>query len=155
MMWVVVALLGVLLIYGLVWGVRKLIAIRAARRLEAGIDAEAAAAQRSAQNKDKAAVQALRSRMDEAVKTIKSSKLGQRVGSSALYELPWYMVIGNPAAGKSTAILISGLNFPFADKGGAAVQGIGGTRNCDWFFTSDGILLDTAGPLCRARGRPQ
>ena len=144
-MWVVVALLGVLLVYGLVWGIRKLLAIRAARRLEAGIDAEAEAAQRSAQNKDKAAVQALRSRMDEAVKTIKSSKLGQRVGKAALYELPWYMIIGNPAAGKSTAVLKSGLNFPFADKGGAAVQGIGGTRNCDWFFTSDGILLDTAG----------
>jgi type VI secretion system protein ImpL len=25
------------------------------------------------------------------------------------------------------------------------VQGVGGTRNCDWFFTTDGILLDTAG----------
>jgi type VI secretion system protein ImpL len=144
-MWVVAALLGVLLIYALVWGVRKLLAVRAARRLEAGLDADAEAAQRAAQNKDRAAVQALRERMDGAVKTIKGSKLGQRVGSSALYELPWYMVIGNPAAGKSTAILKSGLNFPFADKGGAAVQGIGGTRNCDWFFTSDAILLDTAG----------
>jgi len=62
-----------------------------------------------------------------------------------LYEMPWYIVIGNPAAGKSTAILNSGLNFPFSDKGGQAVQGIGGTRNCDWFFTTEGILLDTAG----------
>jgi type VI secretion system protein ImpL len=56
------------------------------------------------------------------------------------------MVIGNPAAGKSTAIVKSGLKFPFAQQSGhQIIQGIGGTRNCDWFFTSEGILLDTAG----------
>ncbi len=143
--WAVLVLLLLLLGYGAVWGVHKALAVRAARRLEAGIDANAEAAQRAAAAKDKASVQALRDRLDAAVKTIHGSKLGQRSGKAALYELPWYMVIGNPAAGKSTAILKSGLNFPFADQGGAAVQGIGGTRNCDWFFTSEGILLDTAG----------
>ncbi|HEY4801799.1 MAG TPA: type VI secretion system membrane subunit TssM, partial [Paraburkholderia sp.] len=80
-----------------------------------------------------------------AVKTIKTSKIGQLSGGSALYELPWYIVIGNPAAGKSSAVLNSGLQFPFADKHDAVVHGIGGTRNCDWFFTTEGILLDTAG----------
>jgi type VI secretion system protein ImpL len=87
--------------------------------------------------------EALRTRMLEAIGTIKGSKLGQTSGNAALYELPWYMVIGNPAAGKSTAIASSGLQFPFADS--KIVQGVGGTRNCDWFFTTDGILLDTAG----------
>jgi type VI secretion system protein ImpL len=53
------------------------------------------------------------------------------------------MIIGNPAAGKSSAIARSGLTFPIP--GSKAVQGVGGTRNCDWFFTTDGILLDTAG----------
>jgi type VI secretion system protein ImpL len=86
---------------------------------------------------------AIRKRMVEAIGTIKTSKLGQLSGDAALYELPWYMVIGNPAAGKSTAIANSGLQFPFADS--KIVQGVGGTRNCDWFFTTDGILLDTAG----------
>ncbi len=90
-------------------------------------------------------VDILRKRLLDAVQTIKGSKLGQTTGSAALYEMPWYIVIGNPAAGKSTAVLNSGLNFPFSDKGGQAVQGIGGTRNCDWFFTTEGILLDTAG----------
>jgi type VI secretion system protein ImpL len=87
--------------------------------------------------------EAIRKRMVEAIGTIKTSKLGQLSGDAALYELPWYMVIGNPAAGKSTAIAHSGLKFPFADS--KIVQGVGGTRNCDWFFTTDGILLDTAG----------
>ena len=85
----------------------------------------------------------IRKRLLEAIATIKSSKLGQSSGRAALYELPWYMIIGNPAAGKSSAIKHSGLTFPIP--GSKAVQGVGGTRNCDWFFTTDGILLDTAG----------
>ncbi len=90
-------------------------------------------------------VETIRKRMLEAISTIKSSKLGLASGSAALYELPWYMIIGNPAAGKSTAIANSGLQFPFSDKNDKVIHGIGGTRNCDWFFTTDGILLDTAG----------
>jgi len=90
-------------------------------------------------------VEVLRARLQEAIKTIKTSKLGQMSGDAALYELPWYMVIGNPSAGKSSAVLNSGLQFPFADKEGSSVQGVGGTRNCNWFFTTEGIVLDTAG----------
>src|SRR5450830_420855 len=85
----------------------------------------------------------IRQRLMDAIGTIKSSKLGQLSGNAALYELPWYMVIGNPAAGKSTAIASSGLQVPLADT--KFVHGVGGTHNCDWFFTTDGILLDTAG----------
>ncbi|MDY7579039.1 type VI secretion system membrane subunit TssM [Herbaspirillum sp. RTI4] len=88
---------------------------------------------------------ALRTRMLSAISRIKNSRLGEKSGATALYELPWYMVIGNPAAGKSSAISNSGLHFPLQDKNSHIVQGVGGTRNCDWFFTTNGILLDTAG----------
>ncbi|WP_308633169.1 type VI secretion protein IcmF/TssM N-terminal domain-containing protein [Massilia sp. R2A-15] len=81
----------------------------------------------------------LRKSVLAAVATIKTSK----PGAAALYQLPWYMIIGNPAAGKSSAVGASGLQFPIG--GSRAVDGIAGTRNCDWFFTTDGILLDTAG----------
>lgn len=94
---------------------------------------------------DGADTHALRERLEDALRAIKSSRLGRRKGTAALYELPWLMVIGNPAAGKSTAVLNSGLTFPFNDQKGAALQGVGGTRNCDWYFTTEGILLDTAG----------
>ena len=67
-----------------------------------------------------------RERMREAVKTIKGSRLGQTTGSAALYELPWYIVIGNPAAGKSLAVVKSGLKFPFSDNTEQVIQGIGG-----------------------------
>lgn len=65
-----------------------------------------------------------------------------------LYELPWYMFIGAPGAGKTTALLNSGLQFLLgdnADRDKVAVTGVGGTRNCDWWFTRDAVLIDTAG----------
>lgn len=97
-------------------------------------------------NENTEEVQALRQQMQEAIKTIRKSKLGDETGRAALYELPWYMVIGNPAAGKSSAVLHSGLKFPFMEKNNQlSVKGVGGTRNCDWFFSTEGILLDTAG----------
>jgi type VI secretion system protein ImpL len=63
-----------------------------------------------------------------------------------VYQLPWYVFIGAPGAGKSTALLHSGLRFPLAERLGAApVAGIGGTRQCDWWFTDQAVFLDTAG----------
>ncbi len=120
----------------------------AARNMANMLSGHAANAVRTAPADRKQDIELLRIRMLDAIRTIRTSRLGQAGGEASLYELPWYIVIGNPAAGKSTAILNSGLNFPFSDKGGqpgGAIQGIGGTRNCDWFFTTDGILLDTAG----------
>lgn len=98
-------------------------------------------------NDDSEKIQFLKQQMNDSIRTLRKSRLGDKRGHAALYELPWYMMIGNPAAGKSSAIQNSGLRFPFAEnnKDRAAIQGIGGTRNCDWFFSTEGILLDTAG----------
>lgn len=118
---------------------------RAAGQLGDMLESQADKSVSKSSNFQRDEVELIRKRMLDAINTIKTSKLGLRSGAAALYELPWYMVIGNPAAGKSTAIVNSGLQFPLADKHGKIIQGLGGTRNCDWFFTTDGILLDTAG----------
>jgi type VI secretion system protein ImpL len=56
------------------------------------------------------------------------------------------MIIGPPGAGKTTALKHSGLVFPALDpRTGGGIRGVGGTRNCDWWFTNEAILLDTAG----------
>jgi type VI secretion system protein ImpL len=88
----------------------------------------------------------MRIRMKDALKTLTKSKLGGSGRSQKLYQLPWYIMIGPPGAGKTTAIINSGLQFPLAEKMGMkAVGGIGGTRNCDWWFTNEAVLIDTAG----------
>ncbi|KRB28359.1 type VI secretion protein [Mesorhizobium sp. Root695] len=84
----------------------------------------------------------LEARMNEAVAALKRSS-GKR---NFLYEIPWYVVIGPPGAGKTTALVNSGLNFPLAGSGDAQpVAGVGGTRSCDWWFTDQAVLIDTAG----------
>ena len=85
----------------------------------------------------------LKQKMEDALAVLK------RTGKSnarALYDLPWYLIIGPPGAGKTTALVNSGLKFPLAgDNAAMAVQGVGGTRYCDWWFTDEAVLIDTAG----------
>src|SRR5262245_66634091 len=79
----------------------------------------------------------LRERFEQAVATLKQQ---QRSGST-LYDLPWYVFIGAPGSGKTTALLNSGLRFPLDQRvGKGAVRGVGGTRNCDWWFTDEAVF---------------
>ena len=133
-------------IWLVIWLIRRQRAKKASEQLGGLLEKQTQAPAINTQQNLKAdEVESLRKRMHEAVQQIKTSKLGETSGTAALYELPWYMIIGNPAAGKSTAITNSGMQFPLADNSGKVIHGVGGTRNCDWFFTSDGIVLDTAG----------
>lgn len=94
---------------------------------------------------DREEVSLLRERLLQSIERLHSNKPRGSNPKDALYALPWYLVIGQPAAGKSTMLYQSGLNFPYAEREGARVAGLGGTRNCDWFFSSEAVLLDTAG----------
>jgi len=86
--------------------------------------------------------QVLEARMGEAIATLKRTS-GKR---NFLYDIPWYIIIGPPGAGKTTALVNSGLKFPLAGSGSAQpVAGVGGTRSCDWWFTDEAVLIDTAG----------
>ena len=106
---------------------------------------------------------AVRGRFEGALQTLRTARFGTEAGGlpgkpSAwqrfkqslngrfLYELPWYTIIGAPGSGKTTALRNAGLRFPLADQmGEQAVRGVGGTRNCDWWFTDQAVLIDTAG----------
>ncbi|MHB2055122.1 type VI secretion system membrane subunit TssM [Pantoea dispersa] len=96
----------------------------------------------------------LTQRFSEAALRLKRTQFGRRhqkswlarFQSHYLYQLPWYVMIGAPGAGKTTALLNAGLEFPLTDSlGKEAVRGVGGTRHCDWWFTDSAVLIDTAG----------
>jgi type VI secretion system protein ImpL len=142
----------VLVITGLilVWIAKQLIQAFAKRKrnrqvLEGVLGQETEAAD-PAQRESAEELEILQRRLQDAIGLLKESKLGGRFNRQYLYQLPWYIFIGPPGSGKTTALLNSGLHFPLADElGSDAVQGVGGTRNCDWWFTDDAVLLDTAG----------
>lgn len=120
---------------GLILGIFFLVVfIRWRRRVRAAREIEAALIPVEPEGDGKV----LAEKMQEALGVLKKSG-----GSSSLYDLPWYIIIGPPGAGKTTAIANSGMEFPLAqDK---ALAGFGGTRNMDFWFAEDAILIDTAG----------
>lgn len=80
----------------------------------------------------------IRKNMLQALTMLKRAGLGR----NAIYELPWFLVIGRSQAGKTVAIKNSGLGLPVKKD---RVKGVGGTHTCDFFFTNDLIFLDTPG----------
>ena len=85
-------------------------------------------------------VVAMNQRFDKAIKQLK-----KQPKQKSLYQLPWYIIIGPPGTGKTTAIRNSDLTFPLDNYDQEDIQGIGGTRHCHWWFTKETVLIDTAG----------
>ena len=108
----------------------------------AGSEGDAESSARSAQE-----IATLQARFKEAMGVLHKARFKGRAGERQyLYQLPWYVFIGAPGSGKTTALVNSGLKFPLEESGaGQSVKGVGGTRNCDWWFTDEAVLLDTAG----------
>jgi len=83
-------------------------------------------------------------KLREAMGMLRSARLGKQ--RAYVYQLPWYAIIGPSGAGKTTALLNAGLNFPTAVAGEyRALRGQPKTPNCDWWFTDEAVLIDTAG----------
>ena len=115
---------------GLIW----LIVFLRARMLERGMvdgfgDVEGV---------DPDTVATIRKNMSEALALLRRAGHGR----NAVYELPWFLVVGRPAAGKTEAIKRSGLGLPVRKDW---VKGVGGTHTSDFFFTNDMIFVDTPG----------
>jgi type VI secretion system protein ImpL len=130
--WIRIAILvAILALWAVFWRRHRAAVLAAAASIEAGLTVEAAADAEEA---------AIRTRMSSALQQLRGGS-GWR-SKAYLYEKPWYVIIGPPGAGKTTALVNSGLHFPLTDQ---TLQGVGGTRNLDFMFTDEAILLDTAG----------
>ena len=144
-LWIAIAVtLVVALGWGALFGWRRLKARAAAREIEQSLKKQADAHAETIRPDQQAEIEAMQAEFQKAVGALKSSKLA-RGGQNALAVLPWYMIIGPPGAGKSTALRASGLKFPYLSSRGGGVKGVGGTRNCEWWLTNEAVILDTAG----------
>lgn len=128
-----VRITSVVLVF-LVWGLFAWLRRRKARRAAAALEAELAGPDAADEEG-----RLLAKRMREALSQLKTASAKRR---DYLYNRPWYMIIGPPGAGKTTALRNSGLHFPLAEE---ELKGVGGTRNLDFLFADEAVLVDTAG----------
>ena len=134
----------------IVWLFSLLLAqLRAAKKNQMFVTELATPERKEAPRAGEANVAEINSKFAQVLTEMKRSKLGNK---KFLRDMPWYVIIGPPGSGKTTALRQSGLNFPIdlADD----LQGVGGTRNCDWFFTEDAVLVDTAGRYVQQQSQP-
>ena len=90
----------------------------------------------------------LSAKFKNAVEVLKNTSL-KRFGKP-IYVLPWYMVIGESGAGKTTAITRSRLNSTIqkVNQSDPVIQ----TVNCEWWFFNKAIIIDTAGRYVAPNG---
>ena len=95
----------------------------------------------------------LRERFDQALETLRKARfehdkhslstLSARFGKRHLYELPWYVIIGAPGSGKTTALLNAGLRFPLAPTGQKPRDGLAGVGGTFRRFTTLRLAMST------------
>jgi len=139
-----VALFLLLLLAGFFVGViflRKLWLRKRERNFVREISEEDSARLKALSAGENSEVRELRDRWKKAIDTLRKSHLKKQ--GNPLYVLPWYMVIGESGSGKTTSLSSARLATPFAELG--RVRGISGTKQCDWWFFEQAVVLDTAG----------
>src|SRR5215203_2304573 len=83
---------------------------------------------------------------EEVVQWLRATKLNGVRSNDAVFALPWFMVTGPSASGKTSLLLSSGLDFHALPSQRAADQNlVRATRGCVWSVTDAAIFLDTAG----------
>ncbi len=128
--------LGLVLLF-----VKKILLRKREQRFVQQIIAQDEAHHQTLSEPDRQKARELQDRWKESVQKLKKSHLRQY--GNPLYVLPWYLIIGESGSGKTTAINSAKLSSPFADV--QRISGLSGTKNCDWWFFEEAIVLDVAG----------
>ncbi len=89
--------------------------------------------------------QVLRERLKHAIAMLRTDRSAGGGGKAALSDLPWYLVVGMSAAGKTSLLTHSGLSASIA----TANDSESGTQHCDWYFSPEAVMIDTAGRYLR------
>lgn len=130
-----------LLMFG--WGLANM--LRQSKQKQAESESIQTLLQVDEQNDEESAaeIDLLKERIEQAISVLGKT---EKRGKKGIYHLPWYVLIGPPGTGKTTALTNSGLEFPLSESlGNEPLAGVGGTLHCDWWFTNKAVLIDTAG----------
>ncbi|WP_233592561.1 type VI secretion system membrane subunit TssM [Erwinia psidii] len=89
----------------------------------------------------------IRDAVDYIKKVNKGAPLLQRLfqPQKTLHDLPWYMVLGTRGAGKTSAILNSGQDFPRPEQLNRVCKESIPTKSCECWFANQALFIDTAG----------
>ncbi|WP_211462535.1 type VI secretion system membrane subunit TssM [Collimonas silvisoli] len=161
----VTAICGIVLMYALYWGYRLWDRASDSEDFRASLFRKKADGDTS-KSIDQQGIKAMQGVVARSLTQLKSMRAGvggiRRLleGKRYLYDLPWYMVIGKPGTGKTSALVNSGLKFPLGAQMSAASEqlilaGQGGTANCDWWFTNEAVVIDTAGRYTNHEIKPE
>jgi len=93
------------------------------------------------ERQDRELLNDLETQWEKSIQTLYGSKLNK--GKNPIYALPWILVIGESGAGKTSLIKNSRLASIVTDVEKPSEQSR--TKNCDWWFFKDAIILDSAG----------
>lgn len=145
--------LGVIAALVALWaGAGLLAAARARRANERMVTALASRAEPDTLSTE-AELDLVRTRVAAVLERLRGKRFGPRWGRRYVYQLPWYLVLGAPGSGKTTAVaaVTEALGASVAE--GQPVPEAGGTRSCDWWFSDRAVLIDTAGRYTTQDGR--
>ncbi len=131
-MWVLIIGGIGLVLFLMVWGIRRLFFKKKSSQLNDALDSQGPTRGDIAEQE-----QIYREKFRAKLADLKSNGLN-------VYKLPWFVLMGEPGCGKTASLIHSGLDFPL---GKDEVPGFGGTRNYNWWFTNDAVILDTAGRI--------
>jgi type VI secretion system protein ImpL len=82
----------------------------------------------------------------ETIDFLRRNGSGADGGEDAVYALPWFLIAGPPASGKTSLMLSSGLSFsPLKSQRHADLDLLRPTGACDWRITDEAVLIDSAG----------
>ncbi len=93
------------------------------------------------------AIDELQQQIRKLTSALRRSQRAFPWNDSPLYALPWYLVLGPPGAGKTTALQTSGLSLRQLGEGSARSAGSYSTSGCEPWFSDRGVLFDTPGRL--------
>ncbi|MBO0801156.1 MAG: hypothetical protein J2P31_20245, partial [Blastocatellia bacterium] len=90
--------------------------------------------------------QDLESGAAETVDFLRRNRMGATTGGDPVYGLPWYLIAGPPASGKTSLMLSAGLSFsPLKSQRHADLDLLRPKNECQWRITDEAVFIDSAG----------